>query len=390
MTTVDSILPEIVKGIKGIKTSISARDKRVLLGLEKQISCSIFLTANQANLLVRVLTENLPAIRKVCDTIDIVLANVRWSQPFREVKRFRKIFIDSNATSRLTVAFSFSVELNEKISKLAPVVVKTQNPSGVSYTFDLEESNIFKVVDAFIDDGFEIDSAVMQYYNEIKNIKNRSCELFDIFSIDNAVMRSLVEVDAGPITPNNGLLLADRKIRYQYSISPSSEPHTLTEKIANRKSHKVYIDPTSVTFTELVSSLMSLNRFPLLVVFDGHSSEKDKNTLNSISQAVTELDIKGNIGVYFRHKTAVDTEKFNQFISSAGYNTRLGPDTAIVGISNSTLPKFVVAMGWKPKSVVTFTNSFRSNKPSVYCSDVDLVVHYTHSQPLDKTIHAIL
>jgi hypothetical protein len=45
---------------------------------------------------------------------------------------------------------------------------------------------------------------------------------------------------------------------------------------------------------------------------------------------------------------------------------------------------------WKPQSVISFTTSFRNNKSSVYCNDVDLIVYYTDRQPLHGGVSVIL
>jgi hypothetical protein len=152
----------------------------------------------------------------------------------------------------------------------------------------------------------------------------------------------------------------------------------------------VYVNPQHVSFEDLAKSLHQLNRFPALIIFEGHSPEKDTNVLLMIEAAIKTCGLTGDVGIYFRHDKSSDIQNFNHAIAERGYNKNLGDSTIIAGISNNKLPKFMIKNHWKPKTVISFTNSFRSNKSSVYCSDVDLVVYHTNTQPLDKEVHALL
>jgi hypothetical protein len=127
-----------------------------------------------------------------------------------------------------------------------------------------------------------------------------------------------------------------------------------------------------------------------MLVFEGHNSVKDKKYLKLVENAVKELGIGNDIGIYFRYNKENDKEEFNQTISSLGYNKELTGTTAIAGISNNKIPKFMIKSGWKPQTVISFTTSFKSNKSYVYCSDVDLVIYYNSVKPLDGEVNEIV
>ena len=390
MPAIDSILPHLIRNIKVIEPLIAKKDKLILVSLSKQVTNGVFLTEKQANLLVKILNENISAVKLLVQDIDWIIFENSWSKSFRVVQSVRKISLSPENSSYFSVEFSFNTKLKEKFSKLFSLVDRQVIHSGAKYQFFLSERNIDLVVSTFLKNNFEIDQEILDLYREIKKIKKASGNPFEIFSTKNEKLKKIVENDVGPISKENVLLLQDRKIRHQYQIFEKNEENSLSAKIANRSSRRIYINPQEVTFLELVRSLKDLQRLPLLVVFEGHTPEKDKKTLKLVENSVTSLELGEEIGIYFRYNKNADKVYFNQEIAELGYNKNLGEQTVIAGISNNKLPKFMIKSGWKPQSVITFTNSFRANKASVYCTDVDLVVYYTNTQPLDKKIHALV
>ena len=390
MTTIDSILPHLNQNIKVIEPLIPKKDKRILVSLAKQTQSGVFLTQNQATLLVKILKENLNAVRSLFQDIEMIISENLWSKEFRVIQKIRKISIDSENPQYFSVEFSFNTRIKEKIVKLIPQVEGQSLTRGSKYLFLLNERNIDTIVSNFLRENFEIDEKILDFYQEIEKVKLADVRPFEILSTDNEKFKKTVENRIGTISRENLLFLQDRKIRYQYEISEKNEGKSLTAKIANRTSRRIYANPQEISFIELVKSLKELNRLPLMLIFEGHTSDKDKKTLKLLENAVSTLSLGDDIGIYFRYDKEEDKGNFNQEIAVLGYNKNLGEHTVIAGISNNKLPKFMLKSGWKPQTVITFTNSFRANKASVYCSDVDLVVYYTGTQPLDEKIHVLL
>ncbi len=108
-----------------------------------------------------------------------------------------------------------------------------------------------------------------------------------------------------------------------------------------------------------------------------------KNTLDS-------LNFRGNVGVYFRFNNTGEGEEFNKLVAEYGYNKTLDDDNKISILSNGKIPKFFLKNNWYPKSVISFTNSLRNNKTSIYCNECDLIVYYTATKPVFGNIDAIL
>ena len=390
MTTIDSILPHLNQNIKVIEPLIPKKDKRILVSLAKQIQSGVFLTENQGKLFVKILKENINAVRCVFQDIEMIISENLWSKDFRVIQKVRKISIDSENPTYFSVEFSFNTRIKEKIVKLIPQVEGQTLTKGSKYLFLLNERNIDIIVSNFLRENFEIDEKILNFYQEIEKVKLSSGRPFEIFSTENEKFKKIVENAVGTISTENIVLLQDRKIRYQYKIDEKISENSMAAKIANRSSRRIYANPQEIPFLELVSSLKELNRLPLMIVFEGHTPEKDKKTLKLVENAATTLELGDEIGVYFRYDKEDDKANFNQEIALLGYNKNLGEKTVIAGISNNKLPKFMLKTGWKPQTVITFTNSFRANKASIYCMDVDLVIYYTGTQPLDEKIHVLL
>ena len=389
MSTVDSLLPLIAANIKTVQQAIPNKDKRILLSLEKQLTFGVFLTENQGNLLIKIIKENIAPMTSIIPDVQNVIEEKMWSKSFREIKKIKKIYIPAESADSFVVEFSYNTKFREKISALNILLKGNIVTSGSKYIINLTEENLTLVVDAFKNDNFEIDEKITNFFQEIQEIRKNTKNPFDIFDLKNEKTKNAVKSSLGEDYLTNLQLLQDRKIRYQYKNTQKIQENSLENKIANRESRKIFVG-ADIGFTELMSSLKNLKRFPVMLIFDGHQSSKDKKNLKFVENAVKELNLGDDIGIYFRYNKESDSEKFNQEINALAYNKDLTGTTTVVGISNNKIPKFMIKSQWKPQTVISFTSSFKSNKSYVYCSDVDLIVYYGVTQPLDKEVHAIV
>jgi hypothetical protein len=390
MPTIDSLLLVISGDIRKIQNIIPKKDKRILLSLAKQLSSGIFLTENQGNLLVKIFTENLEAVSTIAANVDSVIISNTWSKSFREVKRIKKIYISQDFPNSFVVEFSFNTRLKEKISQVNTHLRGNVMTSGAKYIFTLTEDSLHLVMKAFAKDDFEVDEKLTKFYQEIQEIEKNEKTPFDIFSLTNEKVKTAVEKSLGADYLSDLRLLQDRKIRFQYKNTEKIPEFSLEDKIANRDSRKIFVSTESYALENLLRSLQALDRFPLLVIFDGRDSAKDKTHLDLLQKSVKNLGILEDIGIYFRYNKESDTAKFNQSIADLHYNKDLSDTTVIAAISNNKIPKFMIKTGWKPQTVISFTSNFKLNKSYVYCSDVDLIIYYGANQPLDKEVNVLL
>jgi hypothetical protein len=389
MNTVDSLLTPIFQEIRQIQDSIPKKDKKILLSLHKQLTSGVFLTENQGNLLVKILEENFTHVSSIIPDLRVTLDQKSWSKIFREVKKIKRIYISPEFPDKFVVEFSYNPQLREKISQLGPKLAGNLFSGNGKYIILLNEENLYSVIKVFGRLNFEIDEKLVNFYDEIKEVQINQKPMFNIFLSSNEKLKKSVASDVNDISKENTLLLTDRKIRYQYEISEKIEENTLTAKIANREGRKIFINSEKFSLNRVVGSLKELNRLPMAAIFDGHTSTKDKKCLSILEKSIKFNNISEEVGVYFRYNKDVDTDQFNHEIASLGYNKNLSDATIVAGISNSKIPKFLIKMGWKPSTVISFTNSFKSNRTYVYFSDVDLIIYYGTVKPLDSEVIVI-
>lgn len=384
MITIDALLIELFQqGIEKLSSNIPARDKKILMSLSRQIISGNFLTENQSKLLTKILKENIEHLSTVDSAKLAALEVPTWSQSFRVINQVRKIFINKES-ERLVIEFTYNKRLRQLISDLSKQLEGQLISLGTKqYSVPLTEKNIYNLVNAFKPHGFVIDPTVMGFYEDISNFIKSNTNQFDVFSLTNEKLLTSIKTDITEISENNIILLNDRRLRFQYSIFSKDPEVSLKNSLANRPNTRVWINSKTTPLTDLIQAIQQLDRFPLLVVFNGHESKECLQHLKNLTTALQDNNIVADTGIYFRFDNISDSNKvFNNTVSQLGYNCVLGDQTKIAGIANNKLPKFLLKSTWYPRSVITFSNSFKNNKTSIYCDAVDLIVYYNEKQPL--------
>ena len=384
MITVDTLLIELSRqGIETLSSQIANRDKKVLISLARQITSGQFLTENQSKLLIKILKENDQHIFDPTSTTRTVIDNPIWSQPFRVIEQVRKIFLAKDHDGRIIVEFTHNKRLRQQITDLNKTIEgQMLSVNAKQYSVPLTEKNLYQIVTAFEPHGFAIDQIIMKFYEEISEICSKKSTQFDVFNLTNEKLITAVHDDAGQISDDNLIMLNDRSLKFQYTIFPKNPEISLKNSLANRSAPRVWIDSNTTSLDQLVTALHELNRLPVLFVFNGHESKECLQTLKKLEKSLKNCGLD-NIGIYFRFDSGSDSNKeFNSLISQLDYNSKLNQQTQVAGIANNKLPKFMLKNGWYPSSVVSFSNNFKSNKTSVYCNSVDLIVYYNDKRPL--------
>lgn len=393
MVTVDNLLLDLYKtGIEHLGKDVPIRDKKILLSLSRQIISGNFLTENQANLLLKIFKENKDHLSELLKNKLDYIDNPVWSKPFRVVEQIRKIFLSKEKESTITVEFTYNKRLKQHVSDISKKIEgQLISISTKQYLIPLTENNVHLIVSTFKNKGFDIDEKIMNFYYEISKILGSQEISFDVFKIKNEKLISNLEKEINEISPTNLMLLNDRKIRYQYTISSSNTNSTLANLIANRSSQKIWINSQQRSLDEVVQALKELNRLPLMLVFNGHDAKECLKNLHKIGQAAEKNNVDSHVGIYFRFdNTSEENKMFNSNVSNLKFNNNLSLSTKIAGIANNKLPKFLLKSQWYPRSVISFSNAFRNNKTSIYCDAVDLIIHYNEKQPLEGNVYAIV
>jgi|LakMenE01Jun11ns_1017448.scaffolds.fasta_scaffold9822958_1 hypothetical protein len=384
MNSTDNILINLYSSSPAsVQQTVPVRDRKILVSLFRQISSGHFLTENQGKLLVKIFNENIDNLEFKDPEILSLIESPVWSKPFRQIEYVKKIYLSDSEEKHIIIEFTFNKRIRDQISKISKDLDGALISIGnKKHTLPLTEKNILTLVKGLKNFRFEIDEKLQNFYHEILEVLLTKENIFDLKNIESKKLLDSLYADIGVENSENHLLLADRKIRYQYQIFSDFAPGTLTDKIAYRRTSKLYLDKNQVSLTDIIHSLNELNRLPVLFIFSSHDIKDSITDLKNMATALESNSI-ADVGIYFRFDNTTEQNKiFNDLINTLKYNSKLDKNTKIVGLANNKLPKFLVKDQWKPNSIISFTNNFKNNKTSVYCDDVDLIIYYHDKAPL--------
>jgi hypothetical protein len=385
MITIDKLLIQIENyGFEKFTLTISRRDLRILRNLANLVKSPDFITENQSKLLIKLLTENFKHLNFLGSNLSEALDEPYWSREFRNSDDPKKITIFSTNDEKF---IKIETNLTSYITKIFAGIEKSGGSSVHTYNsktalMPLMEKNLILTVDSFRSENFDISDEILKFYNTIKSwSKEEVASKFQLETLDNKKILKKLEDELELNSSTDELLFADRKIRYQYQFSPKIEPSTLKEIIAHRQSNKIFVDSTKYEFEELIDSLVALKKLPILLVFSNFSENECLKQIDMLSAVLSKKNLADDVGIYFRFKNVGKGQDFNQRIATKKFNKPLDTTTKIAGVVNGKLAKFFLKTNWQPNSVITFTNSLRHNKTSVYCNNCDLIVYYTDKLP---------
>lgn len=331
--------------------------------------------------------------------IDITEAIECTREPYRKVDRSfwikiikqNEIVPNSTEEKRLAIRFPFNRKMIDSIDRLKRVAPESYGYHEHTHFFEPRERTIQKVVEIskLITADWQISDEVQQVYNDCLQFeKDRNKHIPGVYNyeIRNLPARTLefLNEEFGDLTKDNLHLLYDRRFRYGLHHFDDKENITkhlppLAGAIANRKQKLVEIDSNKWSVAQLVDAVVSLNRFPLMVVIS-----KD---LPAIEQVKLWHDLfkcvvaKEKMSCVFRLDTQNNWE-FNQYVRDQGLNNLVTPDTEIVYVLETKYPNTLPKAGWSPIASVGIANSqrYNSTKVSLAVEDMDLSIFYS-SQP---------
>jgi hypothetical protein len=387
MTTIDKILLQILNLPESSLLEIKSRDLKVMKSLAKIVASPNFITENQGRLLLKILNENLENFGSLSSDVSTALLTPAWSKTFRPIDKTKKIYLRIDDPG-ITIEFAFSSPLRKLLTSIWKEVSGLTQVNGKTlYHADLTEKNIITLIDTFQPHNFEIEEKLQNFYNTIKSwSKNEVESQFLLTNFSHANFQKAITTDLGLETEIDNNVIRDRSVRYQYFVENTPEnPKNLTEKIAFRKSNKVWISKTETGLDEIFSSLLNLKRLPTMVIFDNNDHKRCFEELKNLHENLEKNGIFNGIGIYFRLPNDEYGIQFNKFIADNQYNVQLDENTKIVGVQNGKIPKFFLKNVWKPMSVISIGSSLKQTKTAAYTNCCDLIISYTEQQPIIET-----
>ena len=385
MITVDNLLLQIVNFTSPtIEEQIQSKDSRVLRSLATSVISHVFITENQSNLLLKILRENQKKLKFFGDEIATVLASPQWSRDFRQVEQVRKMYISKNEDNEpgIQIEFTYNSEIRKILQNLTKKVENlNQAVPGKMFTADLTEQNIVCLVEALESLKFDIVDSIRNHYTTIKSWSKLNFDhQFLLTSITNQNFHKAITADLGIETPLDQSIINDRSVRYQYLTETAKNPgETLVEYVANRPNTRLWVDKAQHSLTAILESLVYLKRIPVMVVFDNTTESKSLENLELLSNALKDVGIFDDVGIYFRLQNTDVGRKFNQLIAANSYNSKLDSTTKIAGVQGGKIPKFFLTNTWRPMSVIAIDTrmGLRHGKTSVYTNCCDLIIEHS-------------
>ena len=394
MTSIDNFLKEYTSN-RTLK-SINLRSDEILSSLSNQLTTNVYVTERQANLVVKIISENIKHFSQLTE----IIKNPIWDNSFRIIQRFKYLrLVKYSSPERFFIEIGFNHDQNlvkklgELKNKLSTPLIRIKNNVWQIPYSELDLYHLVELVNSQNSQNFEISPEILEAHGEIFEIlkhENKDKIYIDLEPTGN--IKTCVSHEVGEIVKTN-ILLEDRKIRFQYEIFDSffqkKLEKNLVEKIATRSTPQIFLSSQKHNLTEIISSLHKLNRFPLLVIFDSTPGKSEKN-LEILKNALIENNINTGVGIYFRHNNDTNGKPFNEQISQFEYNQPLNNNTTVAGITNLKIPKFLLKLKWQPKSVLVLAQVLNSNRVKLLTNYCDLVIHYQDKKPLKEAIEEIV
>lgn len=385
-TLVDSI--ELDSDVKPILTSIS-----------RQVKKGNALTDRQHALIKTKLLDYKDKfdfdIEPYVDTLRLPLREVDRSQYLSivstEERQTKNPYPSSQKNWKwIKVRFPFTKKTIQLIEKLASSHRKlyAHDRGTHEHYFRLTESTVRDVVRAFINKQFEIDSTLIEYYNQIVEIESQSADYLATASAESLTNLhsgavKLISKEIGDINSSNLIKLVDRRRRYgidNVQLLPSSD--TLAEKIAFRNNIVLNVDPQLHDMNAVVESLIDLDRFPLLIAID---VDNELTQLSKVYDAFSNVVPANQQSVLFRTDNTSDKYNVNNFIHDKKLNNWVDKSTKIVYISKSKLPKLLLKGEWTPCAVLMLTSTRCHTHVDYYINDrCDLILYHDKETSLFK------
>lgn len=392
MMTVDKLLLKITSHTTPpVEEYMSTKDARLAHSLTSAVKSSNFITENQANLLVKLLTNYSKHILVIDQDTETLLSTPTWSKSFRVVEQVRRIYLHPAETGEnvIFVEFTFSSVIRKILNNISKNIQGgVHTVSNKLSAVDLTEKNIVVLLDGLKSQKFEIDQKIQDFYKIMKkwDLKEECSQLFFGENLYPSIQNSLLQ-ECNSTAPNIDNLILDRSLRYQFFVKKTEKiSENLEDFIVNRTHSKLWIDSTAHSLENLFASLKSLNRLPALIVFDSWATENCLANLKNLTNSLEKNEIFDHVGIYFRLANEASGKEFNALIGEKKYNTKLDNNTIIAGVQTGKLPKFFLKdCSWEPKSVIVLGNNLRHSKTAVYSNRCDLIISYSDKPSIFET-----
>lgn len=359
-------------------------DATILISIAKQVSKGIAFTDRQYALVKKKLAEYEDQFDD--KGIDVVTVSNNLMFELREIDRAHWIkVLRWKDDDILGIRFPFNkkvinhVESLRKLNKIQDLAYKDN-----THYFPYTSQNVFALVNIAnrFESKFTIQKDILDVYYQLLDYENNKEDY--IPGIYNNIVKNIpseaidiLEKQLGAPANNNLFLYYDRRYLYglkhfDFTVEQMTDGlTTLSSYLVKRQSSTINIPSNKFSFDELVSSIHTLQRFPLLIVLDEKTAHDSLvTTYNSFRNVVDAKDIS----VMFRKD---GNDPFNNYVKDNFLNNSVASNTKIVYINNTKLPKPLLQAKWLPSCVLNFGGkSLSFNTVTQFIQQFDLQIIY--------------
>jgi len=384
------------------------RDKKILQNIASKTFKGVGLTDRQLAVVKKILLSNY-ALQFADKGIDLFKSLEQLRGPLRELDRstFIKIkkvsdvpqlnevinrgnFGSEHKVIILRFPFNMSyARLVNDIKKKFSYDSRYLNYDN-HYLFPYEEKYVYHLVHSFQSKIKDIDPELITAYDKICKIKENSNQYipgiydYEIRNVPKEFVNFLHQ-DIGVPSKENLYLYKDRckalSLEHldQTAVQESLKSiDILSQKIASRNSFIVNINREKWTLDQVIRSLHTLHRFPLLVVLN------EKNALDDYHEIFVKLRLlypSSAHAVMFRlPNQGVKNIEFNQRVTEDRTNNSIDENTKIVYINHKRVPKPLIKSRWQARAVISVRSEREHNQVQNFLEPYDLIIQYDREE----------
>lgn len=409
--TVEDCL-EIMTGYSEILVSppfeLLERDKKILQSIASKTFKGVGLTDRQLAVVKKILLSNY-ALQFADKGIDLYKSLEQLRGPLRELDRSTFIKIkkvsDIPQLNEVINRGNFGIELkvimlrfpfNMSYARLVNDIKKKFSYDSRylnydnHYLFPYEEKYVYHLVKSFQNKIKDIDPELITAYEKICAIEINSAQYipgiydYEIRNVPQDFINFLHQ-DIGVPSKKNLYLYKDRRRALSMEFLDQSavqesfkDIDILSQKIASRNAFLVNINREKWTLDQIIRSLHTLRRFPLLVVLN------EKHALDDYHEIFSKLRLlypSTAHAVMFRlPNNGVENIEFNQRVTEDQTNNSIDKNTKIVYINHKRVPKPLIKSSWRPKAVLSLRSEREHNQVQNFFEPYDLIIQYDHEE----------
>jgi hypothetical protein len=378
-------------------SALDFSDRFFFNSLARQLQKNLLLTQNQYELAKSKILSNKQLISTLgIDNIDAAVEIVQL--PFRVASKEKiirlvesEILYKNYSKFYIEIKFPFNkkdINIVETIKKSFQKVGNSYYKKETSHFFLYNDDVLYQIINEFANRNFTVQHELNETYEKIKFIKENAHlyvpgvygnKLKNIHaSAENAIVNEI-----GELTADTAIKYLDRKTRFGLAniefaeeFVKKIETHSpCVLKIASRTCADYLSRPDDETLQDLLSSLVVLDRFPLLVVLSNQISPSTVfEQLTGVHRILSNVFSNESQSVLFRLDNNLDTKskEFNTYIKDNKINNWVDNSTKVVYINYDKLPKVILKSNWTPLATLSFSNLNRSDVSTYTNSVCDL------------------